>query len=182
MSLRENVQALAAEAAESRSCSLYDVYAHRDRFQALIERPASKPPATVKDCERVFLSLSFLLKSEIPDFFKKWRLEVSTPGVERRLRMKRHFKESIGCEVKIQARSPLRAFQMQTQKERHVAVFSGRLISFEKETAKLINNGTEWSAPFEEIKTAQRVFAWPEKSFHKKRPLKRRNGPRLLKK
>ena len=98
MSLRESVRDIAEQVGRQHNCRLYDIYSHRDRFQVfidklpeLVEGEKKKELVNLKDCEKVFHSLSFLLQSQIPDFFKKWRLEVSSPGLNRKLREKMAF-------------------------------------------------------------------------------------------
>lgn len=173
MTLRESVRSIAESAICKHNCRLYDVYSHRDRFQIFIDRPAKAAceagdsveelqSVKLEDCERVSRSLSFLLQSEIPDFFKKWHLEVSSPGLERKLREKWHFSEALGRDMKVTAISPAKAVHIQTKREWKTSSFSGKLISFEENILKLSKGFIYWEVPYSQIKQARLVFMLPE--------------------
>lgn len=183
MSLRESVRDIAEQAGRQHNCRLYDVYSHRDRFQVFIERlpelvegEEKKEFVNLEDCEKVFNSLSFLIQSQFPDFFKKWRLEVSSPGLDRKLRERWHFKESLGLEIKIKTFEPVRGVHTQTKREWRTASFTGELISFEGDILKLQKEFVQWEVPFLQVKMAQRVFLLPDSSHqvkHTKRKSKK---------
>lgn len=134
------------------------------------------PSISLDDCEKVSYSLSFLLRSKIPDFFKKWHLEVSSPGLERKLKQKWHFKEALGEEVKITAFLPTRAFDTQTKREWETRAFSGRLAELKEDSVKLIKGFIEWEVPFTEIKQARVVFLLPAKAHQVKQSRRRRKA------
>ena len=100
----------------------------------------------------------FLLQSEIPDFFKKWRLEVSSPGLERKLREKWHFKEALGKSIKVTAFSTGRAINIQTKREWKVSSFSGTLVSFEEDILKLKKDFVYWEVSYKQIKQARLIL------------------------
>lgn len=198
MNLRDSVRSIAEEAICRHNCRLYDVYSHRDRFQIFIDRPSKtvcesdhsveeSQSVNLEDCEKVSRSLSFLLQSEIPDFFKKWRLEVSSPGLEKKLREKWHFKESLGQDVRITAFSHGRAVNIQTKREWKISSFSGTLISFEEDILKLRKDSVYWEVSYKQIKQARLVFVLMEpdnqvkKSRHGKITYKKIKAKKLKK-
>ena len=188
MSLRESVRQIAEQAGRQHNCRLYDFYSHRDRFQVFIDRvpqalesdPSEElKPVSLQDCEKVSYSLSFLLQSEFPDFFKKWQLEVSTPGLDRKLREKWHFSEALGQEVKITAYEPVTALNSQTKREWKTHSFSGKLLSFKEDVLTFKKDCIYLEVPFSQIKSAQVVFLLPQpvnqvkQSRHKKAKAKK---------
>ena len=121
----------------------------------------------IEDCERVSRSLSFLIQAQIPDFFKKWNLEISSPGIERKLREKWHFQEALGREVKITALSPGRGNCGKTGEKFKAFSFSGKLISCQEDKLTrediltLKKNKILWKIPYNQIKQARVVFLLP---------------------
>ena len=191
MSLRESVRHIAEQAGRQHNCRLYDIYSHRDRFQVFIDRPQTSEmdlkeelkPVSLQDCEQVSYSLSFLLQSHFPDFFKKWKLEVSTPGLDRKLREKWHFSEALGQEVKIIAHEPVTAVNSQTKREWETLSFSGQLHSFKEDILTLNRDCIYLEVPFLQIKSAQVVFLLPQlvnqvKQSRRKKTKAKKSGKR----
>ena len=60
---------------------------------------------TVEDCARLSRECAVVLDAE--DLIdRSYRLEVSSPGVERRLRKREHFEKQMGCQVRVMLRVP----------------------------------------------------------------------------
>lgn len=69
---------------------------------------SEKSGVQVKDCARVSELLGTAL--ELEEFFSgPYDLEVSSPGLERRLRLKPDFESCIGSEVKLRLSSPIKS-------------------------------------------------------------------------
>ena len=152
------IKNIARQAGEQNNCRLYDIYRHRDRFQVFIDKPSDKSGVTVEDCENVFHSLSFLMRTECPELLKSHRLEVSSPGLEKKLREKWHFIESVGLKIKVSLSHPVKGVHLKTGKECQSHSFSGILESLTGETLKVKGDLQEWQAPLLEVKTAQVVL------------------------
>jgi ribosome maturation factor RimP len=61
---------------------------------------------TVEDCARVSRDCSVVLDAE--DLIdKRYRLEVSSPGIERRLRKPAHFEDQVGNRVRVEMKKPV---------------------------------------------------------------------------
>ena len=101
---------------------------------------------TLDDCEKVSRQISALLDVEdpLPDSYV---LEVSSPGVERRLRTQRHFQRCVDEEVRIQLVRP------QDGRRR----FRGRLTSVDEQSVSLVVDGTQWRLPLADIASANLV-------------------------
>ena len=94
----------------------------------------------MEDCENVFHSLQFLLHSELPYILESHRLEVSSPGIEKRLRERWHFEESVGKMVRLITNSPVEAQNIQKGTNFRSQSFTANLISISEEKLKLKSN------------------------------------------
>ena len=73
-------------------------------LRVYIDMPDADRLISVQDCERVSNHLVHGLPVMGIDF---QRLEVSSPGMDRRLTKPKHFRQFLGCEVKLKLRQPL---------------------------------------------------------------------------
>lgn len=84
-----------------------------------------------------------------------YRLEVSSPGLDRRLGREKDFEIVCGSEVRIETRSPLGGRRR----------FRGRLIGFENDVARVVVDGAEVSIPFAEVAKANTVYPFTPSDF-----------------
>lgn len=84
-----------------------------------------------------------------------YRLEVSSPGLDRMLAREKDFMNACGAEVKIETRRPLEG-------RRH---FRGVLLGFEDGVAKLAVDGRELGVPFAEVAKANTVYRFTREDF-----------------
>ena len=159
---------IAAQASQQNGCHIYDIYKHRDRLQVFIDKKQKDQSISLEDCENVFHSLQFLLHSELPYILESHRLEVSSPGIEKRLREKWHFEESVGKTIKLTSDSPVKAQNTKTGASFLSRSFTANLISVSEETLKLRKDFTEWSVPLSEVKSARLIFEAPQSLKQKK--------------
>ncbi|MYA39294.1 MAG: ribosome maturation factor RimP [Acidimicrobiia bacterium] len=105
--------------------------------------------------------LSRLLDAET-DLEGPYRLEVSSPGLERRLRTPRHFEKAIGREVVMKVRAEGRG-----------AGLRGQLVSADEDGCELSVEGEVHSLPYGAILSARTIFRWgasPKPGKGKARP------------
>jgi ribosome maturation factor RimP len=79
-----------------------------------------------------------------------YALEVSSPGVERRLRSPRHFERSVGQQVRVKTVGPVDGRQ----------VHEGALVSADAEAIVIASAGGELRVPYSDIASARAVFEW----------------------
>ena len=104
---------------------------------------------TIEDCARVSRDCSVTLDAE--DLLdRKYRLEVSSPGVERRLRKREHFQRQLGKRVRVVLRESLGGRKRVT----------GELTEVGEETISVTaHDGVELTVPLAQIKRANlKVF------------------------
>ena len=86
----------------------------------------------IEDCEKVNNEINDILDEK--DFIKdQYYLEVSSPGLERRIRLDKHYKKYLNSLVRINLYKPI-------NKEKE---FIGELVSFDNDKIKIIINKNE---------------------------------------
>ncbi len=152
------IKEITSQAVRQNDCRVYDIYKHRDRLQVFIDKQSKEHVVNLKDCENVFHSLRFLLRSALPHILEKRYLEVSTPGIEKPLREKWHFEESIGERIQLSTNSPITAQNRKTGVRFRSQSFKAQLISVSQQKLNLQNPFMECEVPFSEIKSARLLF------------------------
>jgi ribosome maturation factor RimP len=102
------------------------------------------------DCEAVSRAVSALLDVEDP-LPGHYNLEVSSPGMDRKLTKMAHFKRFMGKTVKVQMRLPIEGRKR----------FRGRLLSTDDENIVIDVDGESHTLPLATIDTARLVPAEP---------------------
>ena len=116
-------------------------------LQVMAERPETRQ-LDIADCERISHSLSEVLDLADP-IEGSYRLEVSSPGIDRPLTRLKDFADWAGHEARITLREP-RGDRKQ---------FSGTLQGLEGETVRLVGkDGQEHALPFRDIASAKLVL------------------------
>ena len=102
--MREALEKLLRPAVEDTGYELWDLeFAPRARgglLRLYIDSPAG---ITLEDCERVSRAVSTVLDAEDP-IPGQYTLEVSSPGLDRILRMREHFERYVGEAVRVEMR------------------------------------------------------------------------------
>lgn len=102
----------------------------------------------LEDCEKVSLAVSALLDVEDP-VPGNYNLEVSSPGLDRKLTKVEHFQRFAGEIVKVQMRFPIEGRRR----------FRGTLVSSDDENIVVEVDGESHSLPLKTIDTARLVPA-----------------------
>ena len=115
---------------------------------------------THADCETVSLQVGTALDTEdlIPGHYT---LEVSSPGVERKLRKWKDFERFQGQRVKVVLREPLPCVKQESVKQEGVKHFEGVLQSAQDGLLTMeIAGGESVRFPFEQVDRANLKFEW----------------------
>ena len=127
---------------EDNGCELYDIEISEEGgnkfFRVYITKPGG---VNLDDCEAINNLLSPIFDIEEP-FKDKYFLEVSSPGIERKLTKKEHFQKSIGERVKLTTNEGEK--------------IKGVLKSFDGENVEIGDK----KVPFEKIKKAKTYIDW----------------------
>jgi ribosome maturation factor RimP len=111
--------------------------------RVFIDKPAG---IDLDDCETVSLAVSALLDVEDP-VPGNYNLEVSSPGLDRKLSKPSHFQRFAGETVKVQMRFPIEGRRR----------FRGTLVSSDDENIVVEVDGESHSLPLKTIDTARLV-------------------------
>lgn len=101
---------------------------------------------TLDDCAAVSRQVSALLDVEDP-IPGSYVLEVSSPGVDRRLRTSGHFAQFVNEEVKIQLQRPHDGRRR----------FRGTVAAVDDQAVSVVVDGTKWRLPIADIASATLV-------------------------
>ncbi len=151
---RTEIWALIEPVAKACGLELFDIDMPRAQSGILriyifrAQQEGASDQVTLDDCEKVSRRLSALPGFEeiLPE---RVTLEVSSPGVNRRLRLPQHFSGAVGEHVKIKARG------------REAAVnLSGKLLSFDGAVLQVLEDqsGEQHEIHFDDIREARVDF------------------------
>lgn len=133
----EAIETMIEPAVNAAGCTLYGCVFTQEFGQptlaVLIE--ANNRPATVDDCSRVTHQIRAIVAVEAVSWFDQYNLEVSTPGIERKLFKPAHFSRYIGETVKLRTHT---AIDNQRNFEGVLLAFSGDEITLEVNGIKQI--------------------------------------------
>ena len=110
-------------------------------------------PVDVESVARVARGVSRLLDDEDP-IAAAYTLEVSSPGLERKLRRPNHYAKSIGREVKVKTRFPVDG-----ERQHRGVITAARVDAVTVET----EDGPR-TIPYADIASARTVFVWDSKA------------------
>lgn len=151
-SLIQRVAEIAGRAARREGLSVWDVElagsGRRRVLRIYIDKPGG---VTLDDCERISQQVGAVLDAEDVVPGESYQLEVSSPGVERRLTRPHHFELCRGQKVRLQLREPLEGQRrwegvLQGLEEGRVVLEtgSGKIIRFGMEIIEKANLQFEW--------------------------------------
>lgn len=174
MSFLEQIKKLAQEVCVRENCVLYDlefVSTGRRTLRVYIDRLPQG--VSVDDCANVSQGLNLLLDVDDVIPGAAYDLEVSSPGLERKLKELWHFEQVVGKMIQLHAKEA--AFE---KEGKPLKILRGQLLGVESETRVLrVERQSEvWVVAFDEIAKAKVVFEMPVSTANKpvKKPLKKR--------
>jgi ribosome maturation factor RimP len=144
MNLEESIKAIV----ENCGVKLYDIVTTRENnnniFRVYI---ASDDGITLDKCGEISSLVSPLLDVNTP-LNGKYNLEVSSPGIERKLTKPIHFENSIGCNIK--------------GKEYSTEKFKGKLLSFKDDILTIQEEDSKdtFTIKYDDILSASTYYIW----------------------
>lgn len=160
------IRDLAEPIASSLGLFVYDVEVISGQgsgmIRVVVERLASDEDGagvTIEELTNMSRELSYMLDVEDPVAFS-YRLEVSSPGVERKLRTEEHFLAAIGEEVRVILRQPT--------PDRH-SVLEGTLVATDGDAEMAVEDekGTVRAFPIRHVKKAHTRYDFDQKDSGK---------------
>jgi len=144
---REELQKMLVPTIESLGYELTDLEANLSGGSGVLRIFIDKPEGIgLEDCEKVSLAVSALLDVEDP-VPGRYDLEVSSPGLDRKLTKTEHFQRFEGETIKVQMRFPIEGRRR----------FRGTLVSSDDENIVVEVDGESHSLSLATIDTARLV-------------------------
>ena len=142
MNLEESIKL----AVESLGVELYDITTVREHDDNIYRVSiTSKDGVNLDKCAEVSRMISPILDLDEP-LGGKYKLEVSSPGIERRLKTKHHFISSVGENVKV--------------KDIATDVFKGKLLSADNDKITIETEFGKEELEYGSILSASTYFKW----------------------
>lgn len=143
--------------------SVYDIEMNSGRLLVMIDKPGGVDLDDIARCTR---GLSALLDERDP-IDGRYTLEVSSPGLERRLRTVEHRRAAVGETVKCKARDA----------DGRVYRVEGRLDRVDDTDMVVESSEGPVVVPHDQVTSARTVFVWPgEQKSEKRRTKKKRRA------
>lgn len=148
--IEERVESLVAKPISDLGYELYDIeYAKEGKdyyLRVFIDKPEG---IDLNDCEKVNNAINDLLDEA--DYIKdQYFLEVSSPGIERKLRKEKHFEENIGKVIEVKLFKPM-------NKAKGV---EGILKAYDKDFLTIEIDGEDIQIDKQNIAAAKTVYEW----------------------
>lgn len=151
MSALDEVKDLAEAVTRRRSLVLWDIEVGgapgRTVVRVLVDAENGVDLDTIADVAEE-ISRGLDLKDPIPG---RYTLEVSSPGLERKLRSPEHFRACVGARVIVKTAERL---------VRDSHRIEGRIESADEDDLTLEADGQRFTLPYEQIRSARTVFEW----------------------
>lgn len=161
----EPMRALIEPVVDEHDCELVDVEVTRPRgpglLRIVVDSRAGDGRVPIERCAAISRELSTLL--DAADFMPgAYRLEVSSPGLDRMLTREKDFDAAVGKEIRVQTRRPLEGRKR----------FRGRLVSFDAGVLKMNVDGDPALIPFDEVEKANTIYEFTSADFAKESRLR----------
>jgi ribosome maturation factor RimP len=148
----EAIAKMARPVVEDFGCELYDVEVMPGLVRIAVDKENGIGIETLSE---ISLVLSRVLDTKDLVASRAYDFEVTSPGLERKLRQLRHFEKSIGQTAKFTLREPLEG-------SRHI---TAEILSVEGgEVTVDLGDSRKFSLKFDEIEEAKTVFVWKSDS------------------
>jgi ribosome maturation factor RimP len=150
---------LAEEICAREGCWLYDLELLGGAQSKIVRVTVDRDdrPVGVDDCANVSHGLSLLL--DVEDLVQgHYNLEVSSPGLERSLKVRRHFEKAAGQTVQIKTKEPIDIWVPDRSDLRGQKSVRGVLVSVESDSLSVDNGKGPFKLPMSGVAKAHVVF------------------------
>ena len=154
----EELRELGEPVVEDQGLELVDMVVTRGRppwlLRVTIDTPRGDGRVNIDTCAAISREVETHLDAA-DAISRPYRLEVSSPGLDRPLAREKDFIAACGSEVKLETRRPLDGRRR----------FRGLLVGFERGVARLDVDGNEVGIPFAEVAKAHTVYKFTRADF-----------------
>jgi ribosome maturation factor RimP len=153
------VRELVTKVAEQESCVLYDLEFVGRVLRIFIDKEGG---AGIEDCSNVSKGLAALLDVDDPIPGGAYQLEVSTPGLDRSLKLPWHFEKVQGKKIWIRTSQALSTLGVQNSKVKSTKQLSETLVSSDATGVHFLIEEENVFVPYSAIEKAKLVFEMDE--------------------
>jgi ribosome maturation factor RimP len=153
---------------QEHECELVDVEVARNRgtglVRIIVDNPNSDGRVAIERCVAISREVETLM--DAADLMSgTYKLEVSSPGLDRVLGREKDFAAAVDCEIKLQIGRPIEGRKR----------FRGRLVSFEAGVLKMRVDGIDGGLvliPIDDVEKANSIYEFTSADFAKKSGLR----------
>ena len=147
----QDVEELVRPVVEADGLELWDLVYRKESGRRLLRVTVFRPGGVdVDTISRTSERLSRRLDLEGFSGDRAYDLEVTSPGLERTLRERRHFERSVGEQVNVKTVAPVEGR----------SVLEGALVSADSDGIVMSSDGGEQRVRYGDIASARTVFVW----------------------
>lgn len=177
------IQEIASDLAQKENCELYDVEVTGQGAGRVLTIYLDKEGGVgIDECSNVSRALSEILDAEGAEQIVpggEYSLEVSSPGLERKLRTAKHFQAAIGKKIWLQLKQNLSSLGLEDKALSLAKKFEDVLVNFENGKLVFEIKNQQLQIPLEVVEKAHVVFEMKQnESAEKKNPKNHPKGKR----
>lgn len=166
----DKVEEMAQEVAKREGCFLYDIEfvgigkgrtlrVYIDKEITPSANPNEEPNGVgIGDCSNVSKALNVMLDENDVIPGDAYNLEVSTPGLDRWLRLPWHFEKAVGKKIWVKSRSAMESFGVSDKKLKAAKQIEDVLLAFDGETLSFNTKDVEVKIPLSAVEKSKVVF------------------------
>lgn len=158
----EQVKKIVEDVSQREGCSLWDlefIGAGQGRtLRVYIEKPGVEGGISIDDCSNVSRGINLILDVEDVIPGGAYNLEVSSPGLERVLKQKWHFEQSIGKQIFVRTFAPLLDLNPEVTELGKAKQVTGELVQVSDSKIQIKWDEKFVNVPFDQITKAHSVF------------------------
>lgn len=165
-----DIRRIAEEVTQREGCYLYDlefVGSQAGRTLRVTIDKDSDSGVSVEDCTNVSRGMNLLLDVDDKIPGGQYLLEVSSPGLERVLKERKHFERAIGKQVLVKSFQPLLQFNENFPELGKAKQIQGTLLESTETGLRIGHQGRDLFIPMESVTKAHVVFEFTDSSEKK---------------
>jgi ribosome maturation factor RimP len=147
----QRVREIVLPIVERGNASLYDVEHESGILRIMVDRTGGIDVDTIGELSQQ-ISDALDLDDPFPD--QRYLLEVTSPGIERKLRVPEHFQQQVGADINVKVRQPVDGARR----------FSARLETADHAGIEVRVDDITHRLTYDDIETARVVFHWEEQT------------------
>ncbi|MCB0420169.1 MAG: ribosome maturation factor RimP [Bdellovibrionales bacterium] len=175
----ERLEALAQEICVNEGCILYDLefvgHGGQRTLRVFADKKDKQESISVDECADISRGLSLVLDVEDVIPGDKYELEISSPGLERRLSRTWHFQRYLGEEIEVKSSAPIEVPEGKKPPKGAVRQIRGVLRQADDESLVIEKDQTLWTVPRDIVHRAKLIFDFGGQSHTKPGPKKKPN-------